>query len=100
MKPATASPITADPRWARVLARDAAADGSFFYAVSTTGVFCRPSCGARTPRPEHVRFYPTAADAEAAGYRPCKRCRPDAVPGSPEWHVRADTTARAMRWAN
>lgn len=76
MKPATASPITADPRWARVLARDPAADGSFFYAVSTTGVFCRPSCGARTPRPEHVRFYPTAADAEAAGYRPCKRCRP------------------------
>ena len=80
MKPATASPITADPRWARVLARDPAADGSFFYAVSTTGVFCRPSCGARTPRPEHVRFYPTAADAEAAGYRPCKRCRPDAPP--------------------
>lgn len=76
MKPAPASPTTADPRWARVLARDAAADGSFFYAVSTTGVFCRPSCGARTPRPEHVRFYPTAADAEAAGYRPCKRCRP------------------------
>lgn len=76
MKPATASPITADPRWARVLARDPAADGSFFYAVSTTGVFCRPSCGARTPRPEHVHFYPTAAEAQAAGYRPCKRCRP------------------------
>jgi AraC family transcriptional regulator, regulatory protein of adaptative response / methylated-DNA-[protein]-cysteine methyltransferase len=66
-----------DPRWAAVVARDAKADGAFFYAVRTTGVYCRPSCGARTPRPENVTFYPTASDAERAGFRPCKRCRPD-----------------------
>ncbi|MCW7540214.1 bifunctional DNA-binding transcriptional regulator/O6-methylguanine-DNA methyltransferase Ada [Aquabacterium sp. A7-Y] len=69
-----------DPRWPAVLARDAQADGRFFYAVSTTGVYCRPSCGARTARPEHVSFHATAADAEAAGFRPCKRCRPDGPP--------------------
>jgi AraC family transcriptional regulator, regulatory protein of adaptative response / methylated-DNA-[protein]-cysteine methyltransferase len=66
-----------DPRWAAVMARDAKADGAFFYAVKTTGVYCRPSCGARTPRPENVAFYRTAADAERAGFRACKRCRPD-----------------------
>jgi AraC family transcriptional regulator of adaptative response/methylated-DNA-[protein]-cysteine methyltransferase len=66
-----------DPRWAAVVARDAKADGAFFYAVRTTGVYCRPSCGARTPRPENVTFYRTASDAERAGFRPCKRCRPD-----------------------
>lgn len=65
-----------DPRWAAVLARDAAADGTFFYSVETTGVYCRPSCAARTPRPENVRFHPTAAAAERAGFRPCKRCKP------------------------
>lgn len=66
-----------DPRWAAVLARDPAADGKFFYSVKTTGVYCRPSCGARTARPENVRFHRTAMDAERAGFRPCKRCRPD-----------------------
>ncbi len=65
-----------DIRWVAVVARDTSADGSFFYAVRTTGVFCRPSCPARTPKPENVTFYSTASDAEAAGYRPCKRCRP------------------------
>ena len=65
-----------DARWAAVVARDTSADGSFFYAVRTTGVYCRPSCPARTPKPENVTFYSTASDAEAAGYRPCKRCRP------------------------
>lgn len=69
-----------DPRWAAVLARDAAADGQFFYSVSTTGVYCRPSCAARPARPEHVQFHPTAADAEEAGFRPCKRCKPDQPP--------------------
>lgn len=67
----------ADPRWLAVVERDARADGSFLYSVRTTGVYCRPSCGARTPRPENVAFHETAAAAEQAGFRPCKRCRPD-----------------------
>lgn len=66
-----------DPRWAAVAARDRAADGTFFYSVKTTGVYCRPSCGSRTPRPENVAFHATAAEAERAGFRPCKRCRPN-----------------------
>lgn len=66
-----------DPRWARVLARDAAADGSFVYSVATTGVFCKPSCASRRARPQNVRFHADAAAARAAGFRPCKRCRPD-----------------------
>jgi AraC family transcriptional regulator, regulatory protein of adaptative response / methylated-DNA-[protein]-cysteine methyltransferase len=70
----------ANPRWAAVLARDPASDGEFFYAVKTTGVYCRPSCAARSARPENVEFHLTAADAERAGFRPCKRCRPDQPP--------------------
>jgi AraC family transcriptional regulator of adaptative response/methylated-DNA-[protein]-cysteine methyltransferase len=66
-----------DPRWARVVARDRAADGTFYYSVSTTGVYCRPSCGARLARPEHVRFHATCADAERGGFRACRRCKPD-----------------------
>jgi AraC family transcriptional regulator of adaptative response/methylated-DNA-[protein]-cysteine methyltransferase len=66
-----------DPRWQQVVARDAQADGAFFYSVKTTGVYCRPSCGARQPRPEHVAFHATSAAAEAAGFRPCKRCKPN-----------------------
>ncbi len=66
-----------DPRWQQVLARDSAADGQFFYSVKTTGVYCRPACGARQPRPENVEFHLTTADAEKAGFRPCKRCKPD-----------------------
>ncbi len=73
-----AAATLSDPRWAAVAARDPAADGTFFYAVKTTGVYCRPSCASRTPRPENVSFHTTAADAERAGFRPCKRCRPDA----------------------
>jgi AraC family transcriptional regulator of adaptative response/methylated-DNA-[protein]-cysteine methyltransferase len=65
-----------DPRWALVSARDASADGSFVYSVATTGVYCRPSCAARLARPENVRFHASCADAERAGFRPCKRCRP------------------------
>src|SRR5688572_17204436 len=65
-----------DPRWAAVVARDARANGQFLYSVSTTGVYCRPSCGARMPRPENVRFHATAADAEREGFRACKRCKP------------------------
>ena len=69
-----------DPRWAAVRARDSAADGAFFYSVKTTGVYCRPSCASRPARPENVGFYLTAADAERAGFRPCKRCKPDQLP--------------------
>jgi AraC family transcriptional regulator of adaptative response/methylated-DNA-[protein]-cysteine methyltransferase len=72
-----AAATVADPRWAALRARDARADGSFFYSVRSTGVYCKPSCAARAPRPENVAFYATAADADAAGFRPCKRCRPD-----------------------
>jgi len=66
-----------DPRWAAVVARSGAADGTFFYSVRTTGVYCRPSCAARLARPENVQFHTTREDAENAGFRPCKRCRPD-----------------------
>ncbi|MEK7323603.1 MAG: bifunctional DNA-binding transcriptional regulator/O6-methylguanine-DNA methyltransferase Ada [Pseudomonadota bacterium] len=74
---ARAAATANDPRWAAVLARDAKADGGFFYSVKTTGVYCRPSCAARTAKPENVSFHTTAADAERAGFRPCKRCKPD-----------------------
>lgn len=77
---ARAAVTQADPRWAAVLARDAGADGRFVYSVASTGVYCRPSCGARTPRPENVSFHASRTDAEAAGFRPCKRCRPDLPP--------------------
>jgi len=66
-----------DARWASVKARDPQADGAFYYCVTTTGVYCRPSCAARLARPEHVRFYATCREAEQAGFRPCKRCKPD-----------------------
>ncbi|HTS54103.1 MAG TPA: bifunctional DNA-binding transcriptional regulator/O6-methylguanine-DNA methyltransferase Ada [Burkholderiales bacterium] len=69
-----------DPRWAAIAARDPAADGTFFYSVETTGVYCRPSCSARLARPENVRFHATCADAEQAGFRPCKRCKPNQRP--------------------
>jgi AraC family transcriptional regulator of adaptative response / DNA-3-methyladenine glycosylase II len=77
--------------------KDARFDGVFFCAVTSTGIYCRPSCPARTPKRENMRFYPTAAAAQQAGFRACLRCRPDATPGSPEWNVRADVVARAMR---
>ena len=77
--------------------RDQRFDGWFFTAVTSTRVYCRPSCPATTPKRENVRFYPSAAAAQRAGFRACKRCRPDASPGSPEWDVRADVVARAMR---
>jgi AraC family transcriptional regulator, regulatory protein of adaptative response / DNA-3-methyladenine glycosylase II len=80
-----------------VSSRDPRFDGWFFTAVTSTGIYCRPSCPARTPSPRHVRFYPSAAAAQQAGFRACTRCRPDAAPGSPEWNVRADVVARAMR---
>jgi AraC family transcriptional regulator of adaptative response/methylated-DNA-[protein]-cysteine methyltransferase len=72
-----AAATLSDPRWAALQARDAGADGSFFYSVRTTGVYCRPSCAARPARPENVAFHDSAAAAERAGFRPCKRCKPD-----------------------
>src|ERR1700742_1003073 len=77
--------------------RDQRFDGWFVTAVSSTGIYCRPSCPAITPRRQNVAFYPTAAAAHRLGSRACRRCRPDAAPGSPEWDVRADVVGRAMR---
>jgi AraC family transcriptional regulator of adaptative response / DNA-3-methyladenine glycosylase II len=89
--------LDAERCYRAVAGRDARFDGWFFTAVATTGIYCRPSCPARTPLARNVSFFSTAAAAQAAGYRACRRCRPDAVPGSPEWDVRADVVARAMR---
>jgi AraC family transcriptional regulator of adaptative response / DNA-3-methyladenine glycosylase II len=77
--------------------RDQRFDGWFYTAVRTTGIYCRPSCPAVTPKRENVTFYPSAAAAQRNGFRACRRCRPDAAPGSPEWDVRADVVGRAMR---
>ncbi|MDX6742858.1 AlkA N-terminal domain-containing protein [Actinocorallia sp. A-T 12471] len=88
---------TDEARYQAVCGRDGRFDGEFFLGVRTTGVYCRPSCPATTPKRENVVFYPTAAAAQAAGFRACKRCRPDAVPGSAAWQARADVVARAMR---
>lgn len=78
-------------------ARDARFDGQFFATVRTTGIYCRPSCPAQTPRPENVAFVATAAGAQAGGFRACRRCLPDAVPGSPRWNLNKDLSSRAMR---
>ncbi|ARF58255.1 DNA-3-methyladenine glycosylase 2 [Streptomyces gilvosporeus] len=80
-----------------VQSKDARFDGWFYTAVRTTGIYCRPSCPVVPPKPENMRFYPSAAAAQQAGFRACKRCRPDASPGSPQWDERADLVARAMR---
>lgn len=83
-----------DARWAAVVARELEADGRFVYAVRTTGVYCRPSCSARTPKPENVVFHATCAEAEASGFRPCRRCRPN-EPSRTERQT--DAVARACR---
>ena len=80
-----------------VKSRDARFDGWFFTAVTSTRIYCRPSCPANTPKRQNLRFYPTAAAAQQAGFRACMRCRPDAAPGSPEWLGRADVAARAVK---
>jgi AraC family transcriptional regulator of adaptative response / DNA-3-methyladenine glycosylase II len=79
------------------VSKDARFDGVFFIAVTSTGIYCRPSCPAITPKRANMRFYRSAAAAQDAGFRACKRCRPDASPGSPEWNIRADVVGRAMR---
>ena len=86
-----------DRVWRAIEACDPRFDGWIFCGVTTTGIYCRPSCPARTPKRENVRLFASAAAAQSAGFRACKRCRPDATPGSPEWDVRADLVGRAMR---
>ena len=89
--------MTFDERYRAIDSRDARFDGQFVTAVRSTGIYCRPSCPARTPKPSNVTFYPTSAAAHEAGYRACKRCLPEAAPGSPQWNLRGDTAGRAMR---
>ena len=84
-------------RYSALASRDARFDGQFIAGVHSTGIYCRPSCPAMTPRPRNVSFYRTAAAAHEAGLRACKRCQSDAVPGSPDWNLRDDLASRAMR---
>src|SRR6266550_2408450 len=94
----TGAPLDFERCYRAVESRDARFDGWFITAVRTTGIYCRPGCPTPVrPKRENVQFYPTAAAAQLAGYRACKRCRPDASPGSPEWNVRGDLVGRAMR---
>ena len=93
----TEARMTFDERYRAISARDTRFDGQFVTAVRSTGIYCRPSCPARTPKPANVTFYPTSAAAHEAGYRACKRCLPEATPGSPAWNLRGDAAARAMR---
>ncbi len=86
-----------DTCYRAVSGRDPRFDGWFFTAVRTTGIYCRPSCPALTPQRRNVEFHPSAAAAQRAGFRACKRCRPDASPGSPDWDVRGDLAGRALR---
>lgn len=86
-----------EARYAVIRGRDARYDGQFITAVLSTGIYCRPSCPARTPARDRVRFYPTAAAAQRAGFRSCRRCFPDDAPGSPRWRVGEDIASRAMR---
>ncbi len=91
--------MTLDPDtcYRAMQARDPRFDGRFFTGVTSTRIYCRPICPARTPARVNMRFFAHAATAEAAGFRACRRCRPEASPGSPEWNVRADLAARAVR---
>ncbi|HET9627480.1 MAG TPA: bifunctional DNA-binding transcriptional regulator/O6-methylguanine-DNA methyltransferase Ada [Kofleriaceae bacterium] len=94
-KASAADATTRDPRWAVIRARDPRGDGRFVYSVKTTGVYCRPSCAARPARPENVAFHATPADAERAGFRACKRCRPDQPPRAER---QAAQVAALCRW--
>jgi AraC family transcriptional regulator of adaptative response / DNA-3-methyladenine glycosylase II len=95
--PSSDRPLDRESCYRAVKSRDRRFDGVFYTAVRTTGIYCRPSCPARTPGFHNVEFHPTAASAQAAGFRACKRCLPDATPGSPDWDVAADLAGRAMR---
>jgi AraC family transcriptional regulator of adaptative response/methylated-DNA-[protein]-cysteine methyltransferase len=86
-----------DERWGAVVERDSKADGSFYYSVKTTGVYCRPSCAARLARPENVAFHATREDAEQAGFRPCKRCKPDLASRKEAYSVKiSDASQRSV----
>ncbi len=89
--------LDTNARIAAVRSRDTRFDGFFYLGVTSTKIYCRPSCPARVPKESNMRFYPSAAAAQGAGFRACKRCRPDATPGSPLWHERSDVVARVMR---
>ncbi|MBH0010373.1 AlkA N-terminal domain-containing protein [Salinibacterium sp. SWN1162] len=89
--------LSFDEQYRALCSRDARFDGQFIAGVHSTGIYCRPSCPAVAPKPRNVRFYRTAAAAHEAGLRACKRCQPDAVPGSPEWNLNDDLASRAMR---
>lgn len=95
--PSAAPDLDPEVCYRAVSSRDRRFDGTFWTAVRSTGIYCRPSCPARTPARDGVAFHRSAASAQRAGYRACKRCLPDAVPGSPEWDVAADVAGRAMR---
>ena len=88
--------VPQDSRWNSLLIRDRQADGKFFYSVASTGVYCRPSCGARTPRPENVHFHATPEEAEAAGYRACKRCKPNELSPASEIAAKIATSCRLI----
>ena len=79
------------------LSRDARFDGQFFIGVKTTGIYCRPICPANSPKSENIAFYPSAAAAGEAGFRPCLRCRPECAPGTPAWHGTSTTVRRGLR---
>ena len=81
---------------ARSSTRDPALDGRIFVAVKSTGIYCRPICPARTPKPENIRFYPSAAAAQEAGFRPCLRCRPEISPDAAAWRGTENTVSRAL----
>src|SRR5262245_41804490 len=89
--------LTADACYRAVVSRDRRFEGRFVLAVTTTGVYCRPGCPARIPARVNVRFLPGPAAAEVAGFRPCRRCRPDASPDSPAWNAGAAVVTRALR---
>ncbi len=95
----TEAPTASDRRWLAVTQRDAKADGRFFYSVSTTGVYCRPSCASRLALRQHVRFHASAAEAERAGFRACKRCRPDRLSLAEEHAAKIEETCRHIETA-
>lgn len=95
-----AAATVSDPRWTAIVARNPAADGTFYYSVKTTGVYCRPSCAARLARPENVRFHATCEDAEKAGFRPCLRCKPDQASLIEQYAVKVTAACRIMEEAD
>jgi AraC family transcriptional regulator of adaptative response/methylated-DNA-[protein]-cysteine methyltransferase len=95
IKPSFPATTEQDPRWARVLTRDRSADSAFFYSVATTGIYCRPSCPSRRANPKNVRFHESVAACQAAGFRPCRRCKPDQLSQEAQ---NAEIIANVCRW--